>query len=130
MIMIVNYGMGNLGSVLNIFKRIGVPAKISGNIQEIEQADKLLLPGVGSFDAAMNLINESGLLPELNFKAKEEEIPVLGICLGMQLLPNGSEEGFLSGLKWIDADTRKFRFADNKNKNTAYGVESYSETIP
>lgn len=116
MITIVNYGMGNLGSVLNMFKRIGVLAKISESIQEIEQAEKLLLPGVGAFDAAMSLINESGLLPVLNFKAKEEKIPVLGICLGMQLLTNGSDEGSLSGLKWIDAETRKFQFADNKMK--------------
>jgi imidazole glycerol-phosphate synthase subunit HisH len=116
MITIVNYGMGNLGSVLNMFKRIGVQAKISSNSSEIEQAQKLLLPGVGSFDAAMELINNSGLLPILNYKAKEEKIPILGICLGMQLLTNGSEEGVLPGLRWIDADTKKFKFEDNNLK--------------
>jgi imidazole glycerol-phosphate synthase subunit HisH len=116
MITIINYGMGNLGSVLNMFKRIGVSAKISDNIKEIEQAEKLLLPGVGAFDAAMDLINKSGLLPVLNYKATEEKIPTLGICLGMQLLTNGSDEGILEGLKWIDADTKKFEFADNNMK--------------
>lgn len=116
MITIVNYGMGNLGSVLNMFKRIGVSAEISGEIAVIEKAEKLLLPGVGAFDAAMELINKSGLLPVLNYKAKEEKIPVLGICLGMQLLTNGSTEGVLNGLQWIDADTKKFEFADNNMK--------------
>ncbi len=116
MITIVNYGMGNLGSVQNMFKRIGVEAIISNNIKEIENAKKLLLPGVGAFDAAMELINKSGLLPVLNYKAQEEKIPVLGICLGMQLLTNGSDEGVLSGLKWIDADTKKFEFANNDMK--------------
>ncbi len=116
MITIVNYGMGNLGSVLNMFKRIGVEAQISNNIDEIEKAKKLLLPGVGAFDAAMELINKSGLLPVLNYKAQEEKIPVLGICLGMQLLTNGSDEGVLSGLKWIDADTKKFEFSNNNMK--------------
>jgi imidazole glycerol-phosphate synthase subunit HisH len=116
MITIINYGMGNLGSVLNMFKRIGVQAKISNDIKEIEQAEKLLLPGVGAFDAAMELINKSGLLPVLNYKAKEEKTPTLGICLGMQLLTNGSDEGVLEGLKWIDADTKKFEFADNDMK--------------
>jgi len=116
MITIVNYGMGNLGSVLNMFKRVGVKAQISSNINEIEKSEKLLLPGVGAFDAAMELINNSELLPILNYKAKEEKIPILGICLGMQLLTNGSEEGGLSGLKWIDADTLKFQFEDNNMK--------------
>jgi imidazole glycerol-phosphate synthase subunit HisH len=116
MITIINYGMGNLGSVLNMFKRIGVQSKISTDIKEIEQAEKLLLPGVGAFDAAMELINNSGLLPVLNYKATEEKTPVLGICLGMQLLTNGSDEGTLSGLKWVDAFTKKFEFADNSMK--------------
>jgi imidazole glycerol-phosphate synthase subunit HisH len=116
MITIVNYGMGNLGSVLNMFKRIGVEAIISNNISDIEKAEKLLLPGVGAFDAAMELINKSGLLPVLNHKATEEKIPVLGICLGMQLLTNGSTEGVLNGLQWIDADTKKFEFANNDMK--------------
>jgi imidazole glycerol-phosphate synthase subunit HisH len=116
MITIVNYGMGNLGSVLNMFKRIGVEAIISNRIRDIEKAEKLLLPGVGAFDAAMELINKSGLLPVLNHKATEEKIPVLGICLGMQLLTNGSTEGVLNGLQWIDADTKKFEFANNDMK--------------
>ncbi len=110
MITIVNYGMGNLGSIVNMFKKIGVEAKITDEINEIEKADKILLPGVGSFDAAMSKIKESGFTDVLNYKAKEQKIPVLGICLGMQLLTNSSEEGVLPGLGWIPAKTIKFNF--------------------
>lgn len=108
MITIVDYGLGNLGSILNMFKRIGVEAKITSNSKEIAEADKILLPGVGAFDNAMTRINESGLKEVLNTKAKVDKVPILGICLGMQLLTRGSEEGVLSGLGWIDADTIKF----------------------
>ncbi len=108
MITIVDYGLGNLGSILNMFKRIGVEARITSNSNEIAEADKVLLPGVGAFDNAMTRINESGLKEVLNTKAKIDKVPVLGICLGMQLLTRGSEEGLLSGLGWIEADTIKF----------------------
>ena len=91
-----------------MFKRVGVEAKITSNSNEIAEADKILLPGVGAFDNAMARINESGLKEVLNTKAKVDKVPILGICLGMQLLTRGSEEGVLSGLGWIDADTIKF----------------------
>jgi imidazole glycerol-phosphate synthase subunit HisH len=113
MITIVNYGMGNLGSVLNMCKRIGVAAQISSDINVIEKAEKLLLPGVGAFGAAMQLINDGGLLEVLNYKAKQEKVPILGICLGMQLLTNSSEEGHVKGLGWINAETIKFQFENN-----------------
>lgn len=108
MITIVNYGMGNLGSILNMFKRIGVQACVTSDLLAIQSAQKILLPGVGAFDAAMERINSSGLREILEHKAMIEHVPVLGICLGMQLLTRGSEEGKLSGLGWIDADTRRF----------------------
>ena len=109
MILIIDYGMGNLGSVLNMFKKIGVKAKISSDLKEIREAKKILLPGVGSFDTAMKKINESGLLDVLNKKALIDKIPILGICLGMQLMTNSSEEGKLPGLGWIDAETINFK---------------------
>jgi glutamine amidotransferase len=111
MITIINYGMGNLGSVQNMFKRIGVPSEISGDPTVIAQSTKLLLPGVGAFDAAMQKIADSGLRAVLDKKVLEEKVPTLGICLGMQLLTNSSEEGVLPGLGWIPAKTLKFRFA-------------------
>ncbi|MBK9479568.1 MAG: imidazole glycerol phosphate synthase subunit HisH [Bacteroidetes bacterium] len=115
MITIVNYGMGNLGSVQNMFKRIGVESCISSDITEIEKASKLLLPGVGSFDAAMNRINEGGFRAVLDKKALIEKVPVLGICLGMQLLTNSSEEGKEKGLGWIPAQTLAFKFTEAQN---------------
>jgi glutamine amidotransferase len=108
MITIVNYGMGNLGSVFNMFKRIGVEAQIVYRPEELINAKKILLPGVGAFDNAMKRINEGGFLDVLNEKALVEKVPFLGICLGMQLLTRGSEEGVLPGLGWIAADTTRF----------------------
>ena len=83
MIVIVDYGLGNLGSVLNMFKKINVEAKITSNLEEIYKAKKILLPGVGAFDTAMQRINDLGLKDILNEKALIEKVPVLGICLGM-----------------------------------------------
>lgn len=112
MITIVDYGMGNLGSVRNMFKRIGVESQITGDLAIIEKAEKLLLPGVGAFDTAMQQINEGGFRELLNKKVLEEKVPTLGICLGMQLLTNSSEEGKLPGLGWIAAKTVKFSFEE------------------
>jgi len=117
MITIINYGMGNLGSVQNMFKRIGVPSEISGDPDVIARSTKLLLPGVGAFDAAMQKIGDSGLRAVLDKKVLEEKVPTLGICLGMQLLTNSSEEGVLPGLGWIPAKTLRFKFPpDSKLK--------------
>lgn len=114
MITIIDYGMGNLGSIYNMFKRLGIKSQITSDRKEIEAAEKLLLPGVGAFDKAMEKINELDLKQILNYKALDQKIPILGICLGMQLLTNSSEEGRSDGLGWIDATTIKFKF-DDKN---------------
>lgn len=113
MITIIDYGMGNLGSIQNMFKRIGVPSEITGDKDKIRNAEKILLPGVGAFDAAMEKIEETQLKELLNKKVLEEKVPVLGICLGMQLLTKRSEEGRLPGLGWVDAQTIKFNFPAN-----------------
>lgn len=116
MITIIDYGMGNLGSIQNMLKRIGVSAKISSNFTEIQQAEKILLPGVGAFDAAIQKIDDLGLREVLIKKAIDDKVPFLGICLGMQLLTNSSEEGILQGLGLIDAETNKFKFDDHTLK--------------
>jgi len=111
MIVIVDYGMGNIGSILNMLKKVGAPAaKISSEIKDIEQADKLILPGVGAFDTGMQRLREKNLIGLLNEKVVKSKTPTLGVCLGMQLLTKVSEEGELPGLGWIDAETIRFRF--------------------
>ncbi len=115
MITIINYGLGNLGSVQNMLKRIGVPCIITSNIEEIEAAQKILLPGVGAFDSAIQKIDELNLRSVLVHKAKVDKVPFLGICLGMQLLTRGSEEGALKGLDLVPAKTIKFEFDQNSN---------------
>ena len=113
MIVIIDYGMGNIGSILNMMKKIGAKATISSEIVEIEQADKIILPGVGSFDNGMKNIQERGLIPVLNKKVLEDKTPILGICLGCQLITKSSEEGTLPGFGWIEARTIRFNFRDN-----------------
>ncbi len=112
MITIIDYGLGNLVSVKNMLKKLGAEALITDKIADIEKAEKMILPGVGSFDNGMNLIKQKGLLEILNKKATQDKIPTLGICLGMQLLTKGSEEGVEKGLAWVDAQTIKFNFND------------------
>lgn len=111
MITVVDYGMGNLGSIQNMFeKKIKVECEITSDLDKIKSAEKLLLPGVGAFDKAIQRISEDGLRDVLDMKVLHERTPILGICLGMQLLTNGSDEGKLPGLGWIDAYTHRFSF--------------------
>lgn len=108
MLVIVDYGMGNLGSIQNMLKKLGYESIITSDIKIIGSATKLILPGVGAFDYGMKQIKELGLTEILNRKVLIEKVPVLGICLGMQLMTQGSEEGIISGLAWIDAKACKF----------------------
>jgi len=108
MIVIIDYGMGNLGSIANMLKKIGYKSIITSDIEEIKKSKKLILPGVGSFDNGIKNLKDLGLLEVLNQKVIEEKTPVLGICLGMQLMTNSSEEGNLDGLGWIEAKSKKF----------------------
>ena len=109
MLTIVDYGVGNLASIKNMLKKIGADAQISSDPSVISAAEKLILPGVGAFDTCAQKLQESGLTGLLNQKALVEKIPVLGICVGMQLLMSGSEEGILPGLGWINGKIIRFR---------------------
>ena len=108
-ITVVDYGAGNIGSVLNMIKRVGGVASASGNVEVLAQASKLLLPGVGSFDNAVQKLEQLGLDNVLRERAGAG-VPLLGICLGMQLLSSGSEEGILPGLGLIPGRVKHFSF--------------------
>lgn len=113
MVTIVNYGIGNLGSVLNMFKKVGVEAQLAMTPEELSVAKKILLPGVGHFDACVRALHDSGLIPALEKKVFEDKVPTLGICVGYQMMTRGSEEGELKGLSWLPADTLRFKFPDD-----------------
>ena len=116
MIVIVDYETGNLGSILNMMKKAGCEAKISSSLSDIEKADKLILPGVGAFDAGMDKLHSKDLISVLNKKVIEDKIPILGFCLGMQLMTKKSEEGKMEGLGWMDAETVRFRFSETEKQ--------------
>jgi len=109
MLTIVDYGVGNLASIKNMLKKAGVDAIISSEERDILDADKLILPGVGAFDTCVQKLQDSGLIEVLNKKVLEMKTPVLGVCVGLQLLTEGSEEGVLPGLGWIKGKVIRFR---------------------
>jgi glutamine amidotransferase len=108
MITIIDYGVGNINAFVNVYKRVDVPVKIAKTKEDIEGAQKLILPGVGHFDHAMTQLNNSGMRDKLDELVLGEKIPVIGICVGMQMMANNSDEGSMEGLKWIDATVKKF----------------------
>ena len=112
MIAIINYGLGNLGSISNMLKVIGEKSIITDNPDVIEKANGIILPGVGAFDAGMTRLNETGLTQIIKEWAANHK-PILGICLGMQLLGKRSEEGSLPGLSLIPFECVKFKFNDS-----------------
>jgi glutamine amidotransferase len=116
MVTIIDYGLGSLSSIKNMLKKVGVSSIISASEDDIAQSDKLILPGVGHFAKGMENLNRSGLIPILNELVLVKKKPILGICLGMQLMTSFSEEGNLQGLGWIDANTIKFRLNSSMYK--------------
>lgn len=116
MITIIDYNMGNLGSILNMFRKIGHEARLTADPQLIASADKLLLPGVGAFDAGMEKLQRSGLIPILNQRVLQDRVPTLGICLGMQLMTRSSAEGRRPGLGWVNAQVLRFEPGDTSLK--------------
>lgn len=117
MVAIINYGVGNMGSILNMLKRIGANALITSDPFMINKAKHIILPGVGNFDYGIQQLNKAGLIDVLNYQVQELKKPILGICLGVQLFTESSEEGKLPGLGWIKGRTVKFNQADFGNNN-------------
>lgn len=116
MITIVDYKVGNLGSIQNMLKKIGTPSLITSSPEQIKKAEKLILPGVGAYDSGVNSLKKYNVWNVLNDKVLNENTPVLGICLGMQLLCKSSEEGTEKGLGWIDAEVTRFTPSNKKFK--------------
>ena len=116
MITIINYGSGNVEAIANIYKRLNINYSIAESPTDLINIKKLILPGVGAFDETMQLLNESGLRTRLDELVLKKKIPILGICVGMQIMANGSEEGKLAGLGWIDGFVRLIDTSNFKHK--------------
>jgi len=123
-VVIIDYGMGNIRSILNKIKRSGYEGIITDETDRIKSSAKLILPGVGHFLNGMNRLQEGKLTDILNEKVLIDKTPILGICLGMQLFTRFSEEGNAKGLGWIDADTVKFQLTDIRHKVPHIGWNS------
>lgn len=108
MITIIDYGVGNIYAFQNVYKRLNIPTMIARSAKDLEDVEKIILPGVGAFDYAMIQLNKSGMRERLDDLVLNQKKPVIGICVGMQMMANGSDEGKLDGLRWINADVKKF----------------------
>lgn len=115
MIVILDYGMGNSGSILNMIRRVGGDAVIAADSDSIKKATGIILPGVGSYDNGITRFKELGILNDLEQKVLVEKVPFLGVCLGMQMLMTSSEEGEVAGLGWIAGKAKKFNFSHLKH---------------
>ena len=130
MIVIVDYGVGNLASIANMLRKAGADSMISSDPGVIAEAEKLILPGVGAFDAGMRNLGERKLIEPLNAAVLGRRVPVIGLCLGMQLMTRKSTEGSQTGLGWIDAETIRFRFDDPAMKVPHMGWNTMRFTRP
>lgn len=111
MITIIDYGLGNIQAFVNVYRRLNIPVSVAKNASELEGARRLILPGVGAFDHAMERLDASGMRPMLEHMVLEQKVPVLGICVGMQILANASDEGHLHGLGWVAGRVKGFASA-------------------
>lgn len=131
MLAIIDYGVGNLLSIKNMLKRIGyTDVEITDQPEMIEKAERIILPGVGHFDYGMTNLNQKNLIQVLNKKVLSEKVPLLGICLGAQLITNGSEEGVEPGLGWINAHVIRFDSLRIQNEGLKIPHMGWTEAIP
>ena len=108
MIAVVDYGLGNIRAFVNVYMRLGIGVTVAKKAADLEAAEKIILPGVGSFDPAMDALDRSGMRDRLGQMVVEKHVPLLGVCVGMQMLANSSEEGNRPGLCWIRGAVKKF----------------------
>ncbi len=116
MIKVLSYGSGNLRAILNIYKRLNIDCCIAETAEDLEDASKLILPGVGAFDSSMAMLRDSGMIETLNKMVLEERVPVLGVCVGMQMMACSSEEGESPGLGWIQGHVKRLSIDNLKSK--------------
>lgn len=130
MIHIVNYGLGNVGAFLTLYDRLNIPARAASRSDELRDADHILLPGVGAFDHAMDLLDESGMRTVLDELVLERKVPVLGVCVGMQILTSGSDEGARGGLGWIPGRTHAFATRNEPTPDLPLPHMGWNDILP
>jgi len=129
MIGIVDYGLGNVQAFANIYKRLNIPAQAVRTGVELRAVDRIILPGVGAFDWAMTKLEHSGMRESLDQMVLEAHVPVLGICVGMQMMANGSEEGKLAGLGWIEGEVVRFK-SPNPEETIQLPHMGWNDVVP
>lgn len=125
MIAIIDYGLGNVKAFANVYKKLNIPVVIAAKTEDFRTADKIILPGVGAFDYAMTLLEKSGMQKQLIEMVIDRRVPVLGICVGMQMMAKSSEEGKRQGLGWIDGEVKKI-----KDKSVEGLATSHEPSLP
>ena len=127
MISIIDYGLGNILAFQNIYKKLNIPVNIIRNHNEIKDSTKLILPGVGSFDWAIKSLEDTGMLPAINQAVLVDNIPILGVCVGMQIMCESSQEGSSKGLGWINANV--LRFKQDKHKQPSLPHMGWNKSL-
>lgn len=130
MIVIIDIGVGNVGSIENMLKKVGVSCSVSSLVEDIEGATALILPGVGAFDHVMGALRGSGLLEVIERKVLVEHTPFLGICIGMQLLFDSSDEGLCPGLSWIPGEVKRFSDTSLKIPHMGWNIVNINKDNP
>lgn len=130
MIALINYGLGNIQAFVNVYQRLHIPVMVASTPEDIKQATKLILPGVGHFDHAMQLFNQSGMRAAVEEKVIEQNMPILGICVGMQMLARRSDEGKEAGLGWINGKVRALKSMLPADSNLPLPHMGWNDVLP
>lgn len=129
MITILDYGLGNVGAFANVYRRMNIPVRMARATGDLDGAERIILPGVGAFDHAMDLLDASGMRDALERKVLGEGVPVVGVCVGMQMLADGSDEGKRAGLGWVPGRVRHFAHAPS-NQNLPMPHMGWNDVLP
>ena len=130
MITIIDYGLGNIQAFLNIYKKLHIPVQVAKSENDLEGASKLILPGVGHFDYAMQRFNDSGMREKVEDLVLKSNVPVLGVCVGMQIMANSSEEGVESGLGWISGTVKSLESIVKVGNNLPIPHMGWNSVLP